>query len=128
MTNKKPNRPTDSELEILSVLWERGPSTVRQIFELLGSRKTGYTTVLKTLQIMTEKGLVQRDESQRSHIYRPSEKPEKTRQRLVGELLEKAFAGATDQMVMQALKAKKVTKNELAEIKKMIEQLQQKKQ
>ena len=126
MAEKKSIKPTDSELEILSVLWERGPSTVRQILDLLANKKTGYTTVLKLLQIMTDKGLVLRDESQRSHVYRPSEKAEKTQRRLVGELLEKAFGGAADQMVMQALKAKKVSKDQLDEIKKMIEQLDQK--
>ena len=126
MAEKKSIKPTDSELEILSVLWERGPSTVRQILDSLANKKTGYTTVLKLLQIMTDKGLVLRDESQRSHVYRPSEKAEKTQRRLVGELLEKAFGGAADQMVMQALKAKKVSKDQLDEIKKMIEQLDQK--
>lgn len=126
MAEKKSIKPTDSELEILSVLWERGPSTVRQILDSLANKKTGYTTVLKLLQIMTDKGLVLRDESQRSHVYRPSEKAEKTQRRLVGELLEKAFGGAADQMVMQALKARKVSKDQLDEIKKMIEQLDQK--
>ena len=126
MAEKKTNKPTDSELEILSVLWEHGPATVRQILDKMVNKKTGYTTVLKLLQIMTEKGLVLRDESERSHVYRPSEKPEKTQRRLVGELLDKAFGGAADQMVMQALKAKKVSKDELEEIKKLIEQLDKK--
>ena len=126
MAEKKTNKPTDSELEILSVLWEHGPATVRQILDKMVNKKTGYTTVLKLLQIMTEKGLVLRDESERSHVYRPSEKPEKTQRRLVGELLDKAFGGAADQMVMQALKAKKVSRDELEEIKKLIAQLDKK--
>ncbi|HEX8338485.1 MAG TPA: BlaI/MecI/CopY family transcriptional regulator, partial [Pyrinomonadaceae bacterium] len=88
-------RPTDAELEILKVLWRRGPSTVREVFETLGeSKTTGYTTVLKTMQIMADKGLVVRDESERAHRYEPAAPEDETQRRLVGDLLRKAFDGS----------------------------------
>jgi len=114
-------RPTDAELAILRVLWQRGPSTVRQVHETLNrDRPTGYTTVLKMMQIMTDKGLLRRDESQRAHIYHPVFAEEETQRRLVGDLIERAFGGSTANLVMQALSAKKASPEELAEIRRLL--------
>ncbi len=126
MSKWKTPRPTDGELEILCVLWENGPSTVRQVHEVLSrSRDVGYTTVLKMLQIMTEKGLVVRDESRRSHVYRSRFSEEQTQRQLVGDLLSKAFGGCMERLVMQALSARKVSPRELAEIRKLLDELGQ---
>ena len=96
--------PTDAELAILTVLWRRGPSTVRDVFESLrDDAGTGYTTVLKLLQIMMAKGLVKRDESQRSHVYRAAASEEQTQKRLVGDLLDRAFGGSAQALVMRAV-------------------------
>ena len=124
----KPNEtPTVSELEILRVLWSHGPSTVRDVHEVLCKTRTvGYTGTLKLMQIMSEKGVVVRDETQRSHIYSTSIREEQTQRRLVKDLLVSAFGGSADKLVMQALAAKKVTADELAEIRKMVDELQQK--
>jgi len=115
-------KPTDAELEILQVLWRLGPSTVKTVQEALG-KTTGYTTALKFLQIMTEKGLVRRDESQRAHVYQAACSKDETQQQLLAGLLKRAFAGSTSQLVMQALASKRATASELEEIKKLIEQL-----
>lgn len=116
-------RPTDAELAILRVLWERGPSTVRQVHEILVMRvgPTAYTTALKLLQIMTEKGLVRRDETDRSHVYTSRLTEEQTQRQLVRDLLERAFGGSSSKLVMQALNAKRATPEELGEIRKLIE-------
>jgi predicted transcriptional regulator len=115
-------RPTDAELAILRVLWDRGPSTVRQIHDvLLRERPTGYTTALKLLQIMTEKGLVRRDESDRTHVYQARLSEEQTQRQLVRDLLERAFGGSASKLVMQALAAKRATAEELVEIQKLID-------
>jgi len=125
MATNKPPRPTDAELAILRVLWERGPSTVRQVHEILsGDRSTTYTTTLKFLQIMTEKGLVRRDDSPRSHIYEVHLTEEETQQQLVGDLLDRAFGGSARKLVMQALSAKKASRKELAEIRRLLDQLE----
>jgi BlaI family transcriptional regulator, penicillinase repressor len=113
-------KPTDAELGILRVLWTRGPSTVRQIAEVLG-RETGYTTVLKLLQIMTEKRLVVRDESARTHIYEPAYTEAQTQRQLVTDLLDRAFDGSAAKLVLQALAATKTSPEELAEIKKLLD-------
>jgi predicted transcriptional regulator len=126
MPPRKPPRPTDAELAILRVLWERGPSTVREVAESLAEeRETGYTTALKLLQIMTEKGLVKRDESRRSHVYKPLVPAEVTQRQLVRDLLERAFGGSTSQLVLRALSSKKATRAELAEIRKLIDDMDQ---
>jgi predicted transcriptional regulator len=117
---KRPRKPTDGELAILRVLWARGPSTVRHVAEAL-ERDTGYTTALKLLQIMTEKGLVRRDETDRSHIYAPRLTEEQTQRQLVRDLLERAFGGSASKLVMQALNAKRATAEELGEIRQLIE-------
>jgi predicted transcriptional regulator len=115
-------KPTDAELAILRVLWTRGPSTVRQITEVMaeGGRETGYTTVLKLLQIMTEKKIVVRDESARTHIYAPASTQDQTQRQMVTDLLDRVFDGSAAQLVMQALAAKKTTPEELAEIRKLL--------
>src|ERR1700682_5050145 len=113
-------KPTDAELAILRVLWSRGPSTVRQVAEVLG-REAGYTTVLKLLQIMTEKRLVVRDESARTHIYEPAYTEDQTQRQLVTDLLDRAFDGSATKLVLQALAATKSSPEELAEIKKLLD-------
>src|SRR5215218_8791995 len=116
-------RPTDGELAILRVLWQRGPSTVRQVHEVLVGRAgpLAYTTALKLLQIMTEKGLVRRDDTDRTHIYTPRLSQEQTQRQLVRDLLERAFGGSASKLVMQALNAKRATDEELGEIRRLIE-------
>lgn len=115
-------RPTDAELAILRVLWRRGPSTVRQVLEELGG-ETGYTTVLKLMQIMTEKGLVTRDESERTHVYEARLPEEETQKQLVTDLLERAFSGSATKLVMQALSARKATAKELAQIRALLDEM-----
>jgi len=112
-------KPTDAELAILAVLWSRGPSTVRQIAEQMG-REAGYTTILKLLQIMTEKGLVVRDEAARTHIYAAAYTQDQTQRQLVTDLLERAFDGSAAKLVLQALAGRKTSPEELAEIKKLL--------
>ena len=112
-------KPTDAELNILTVLWSRGPSTVRQIAEEMG-REAGYTTILKLLQIMTEKGLVIRDEGARTHVYEAAYTQDQTQRQLVTDLLDRAFAGSAAKLVLQALAASKTSPEELAEIKKLL--------
>lgn len=122
----KTPRPTGAELAILQVLWEHGPSTVRQVHESLagkaGERVTGYTTTLKLMQIMAEKGIVSRDESARTHIYAARLPQQHTQKQLVGDLITKAFGGSSAKLVMHALSAHPASKEELAEIRRMIEQ------
>lgn len=114
-------KPTEAELAILNVLWKRGPVTVRQVHEdLLASRPTGYTTVLKLMQIMTEKGLVRRDETDRTHIYAPRLTEQKTQRQLLSDLVERAFDGSAARLVIQALSLKRSTPEELDEIKKLL--------
>jgi len=122
MSKQNAPRPTDAELEILTVLWQRGPATVREVHDTLSARKpTLYTTVLKTLQIMTEKGLVERDESQRAHLYRTRLAQEQTQRQLLSDLLERAFDGSASKLVMQALSAKEASAEELTEIRAMLD-------
>jgi predicted transcriptional regulator len=117
---KGPRRkPTDAELGILRVLWSRGPSTVRHVAEVLG-REAGYTTVLKLLQIMTEKGLVVRDEAERTHIYEAAYTQDQTRRQLVTDLLDRVFDGSAAQLVLQALATNKTSPEELDEIRKLL--------
>ena len=123
---KSPPKPTDSELAILRVLWRLGPATVRAVHdELNRDQETGYTTVLKLLQIMTEKGLVKRDESERSHVYRPAFAEQDVQRQLVGHLLERAFGGSAQKLVLQALSAKKASPAELAEIRKLLDEMEE---
>jgi BlaI family penicillinase repressor len=116
-------RPTDAELEILTVLWSRGPSTVRDVHEIICRRKPmQYTTALKMLQIMSEKGLVRRDEKQRAHIYQAARPREWTQRQLAGDLLQRAFAGSAHTLMMGALSARKASKQELAELRKLLDE------
>jgi BlaI family transcriptional regulator, penicillinase repressor len=125
MTSSPP-RPTPSELEILGVLWELGPSTVREVqHELETRRPTGYTTVLKLLQIMTDKGLVRRDESERAHVYSPGVPRENTEQQIVGDLLDRAFGGSAERLVMRALSSRPATPEELDRIRKLIDEIEE---
>ncbi len=120
-----PSRPTDAELEILTVLWSRGASTVREVHEaILGRKATQYTTVLKMLQIMLEKGLVTRDDSERAHRFVCSMPQEWTQRQLAGDLLQRAFAGSASGLMLGALSAKKASKAELAAMKKLIEDME----
>jgi len=115
-------RPTDAELAILRVLWERGPSTVRQVYDVLNrERPTAYTTALKLLQIMTEKGLVRRDDTDRTHVFQARLSQEQTQRQLVRDLLDRAFGGSASKLVMQALAARRATPEELGEIQKLID-------
>src|SRR5690348_14670991 len=117
---KDPPRPTDAELEILTVLWARGPSTVREVHETVSRRKpTQYSTVLKFMQIMADKGLVRRDEKQRAHIYEAARPCEWTQQQLAGDLLLRAFNGSARSLMLGALSARKASKGELAELRRL---------
>jgi predicted transcriptional regulator len=120
--NKHLPRPTDAELDILQVLWRTGAATVREIHNKLGGA-SGYTTILKFLQIMTEKGLVQRNESQRAHVYEATLSEDETQQQLVRGLLKRAFGGSTSKLVMQALASQRASPDELTEIRRLIERL-----
>jgi predicted transcriptional regulator len=115
-------RPTDAELAVLSVLWERGPSTVRQVHEELGAyRPVGYTTTLKMMQIMSDKGLVERDETSRSHVYRARKSEQKTQRQLIRDLLTRAFGGSAQKLFVQALAETKASPRDMAEIRKLLE-------
>jgi BlaI family penicillinase repressor len=120
----KPIRPTKLELSILKVLWEAGPHSVRDIQNILNeSKPTGYTTVLKMLQIMTEKGLVERDETVRPQIYRAKYSQEQTQRHLVSDLLQRAFGGSVKALVMQALATKKSSAKDLEAIEKLLDRI-----
>ena len=119
------HRPTDAQLSILNVLWKLGPATVRQVHEgLPAAIRRGYTTTLKLMQIMAEKGIVQRDESSRSHVYSATGEGE-TKDRLVADLMEKAFGGSAAQLALHALSQDKTSKAELAEVRKLLERVEQ---
>jgi predicted transcriptional regulator len=125
MADKEMPRPTDAELAILNVLWERGPCTVRDVHEELAkAHDSGYTTVLKTMQIMTEKGLVTRDESQRAHVYFAKQSEQRTQRQLLSDLMERAFGGSPTKLVMQALSARKTSAEELTAIREMLDRLE----
>jgi BlaI family penicillinase repressor len=118
-------RPTDAELAILRVIWQRGPSTVRDVWEQLSPEQgTGYTTVLKIMQIMCEKGLLTRDESDRSHVYRAARSEGQTQRQVIRHLLERVFSGSAPKLVMQALAAKRATPAELAEIRRLLDEME----
>lgn len=120
-------RPTDAELEILRVLWVRGPSTVRQIHEDLRSEKdTVYTTTLKLVQNMTDKGLLLRDDAQRSHVFTAACQPEKTQRQLVRDLIARAFRGTPGKLVLQALTEEEIRAEDMAEIRRLLDELEAK--
>ena len=125
MADRQPPRPTDAELSILRVLWERGPSTVRDVHEELNNNTpTGYTTVLKLLQIMTEKGLVVRDEANRAHVYESRYGEQKTQRQLLSDLADRAFGGSATKLVMQALSGRKATAEELGAIRELLDRME----
>jgi predicted transcriptional regulator len=125
MSKKPLPRPTEAELQLLGVLWERGPSTVRQIHEALSDEKeTGYTTTLKILQNMLDKGLLRRDEARRSHVYQAVWRAEETQRQLVRDLVRRAFRGAAGKLVVQALSEQPVSASELAEIRRLLDDLE----
>ena len=120
MKNKKPTR---SELEILSVLWKKGEATVREVFEAINLQKnTSYTTILKLMQIMFEKGLVERNEEKRAHIYKAKIKQNETGKQMLNEVMDKVFGGSALKLVQQVLENETTSAEEMTEIRKMIEQ------
>jgi BlaI family transcriptional regulator, penicillinase repressor len=125
MAKKKLPRPTDSELAILRVLWRRGPSTVREVHTELNQKgDTGYTTILKLMQIMTQKGLIKRDESQRTHVCSAVLRQEEAQHDFLGDLLDRLFNGSAAKLVLQALSKKKASPSELAQIRKLLDELE----
>jgi BlaI family penicillinase repressor len=121
-------KPTESELDILSILWEKQSATVREVHEIIQQTKgVGYTTTLKLMQIMHEKGLVSRDESSKTHIYIPCFEKEKAQEQYVGKIIKTLFSGSTSQLVMQALGNHKASQEDLTEIKQLIATLENKK-
>jgi len=118
-------RPTDAELAILTVLWERGPSTVRDVHQALSSSQaSGYTTTLKLLQIMTEKRLVVRDESERAHVYAAKLSERGTQRQLLGDLVDRAFGGSSAKLVLRALSERPASSDELRDIRALLDQLE----
>jgi predicted transcriptional regulator len=119
----KPVRPTESELEILTVLWSRGPSTVREVYETLRQKRksTQYATVLKFMQIMAQKGFLARDETDRAHVYAPVHSRELIQQQLASDLLQRGFDWSMKNFLIGALSARKATKEELAELRKLLD-------
>lgn len=117
----KQNKPTTAELEILAVLWEKDAATVKEVHEVINARKpTGYTTVLKTMQIMREKGLVERDDTNKAHVFRAAQAETETQKNLVADLIEKVFRGSALKLVQHVLEAKPASAEELKKIRKMI--------
>jgi len=125
MARSRTSRLTDKELVILGILWKRGPSTVRQVNEAMNKNgNTGYTTTLKLMQIMTEKGILLRDDSRFKHVYKPALSEERTQKQLLGDLIEKAFSGSAEKLVMRALSAKSISAKERASIRKMLDEFE----
>src|SRR5581483_2988414 len=125
MVDRQPPRPTDAELAILRVLWDKGKSTVRDVHDELNRYSaTGYTTVLKLLQIMTEKGLVVRDETQRAHVYEARYSEQKTQRQLLSDLVDRAFGGSAAKLVVQALSGRKANPDELNAIRNLLDRLE----
>ena len=123
MTNERPQKPTSSELEILRVLWERGPSTVREVHaELREKKDLGYTTVLKLLQIMTAKGSVRRNEDQRAHVYEACQPATETKRQLVGDVLQRVFQGSASELMIHALEGRRTSKEELHELRRLLDE------
>jgi predicted transcriptional regulator len=124
MARRRTMGPTERELAILSVLWDKGPSTVREVHEAIrAGGLTGYTTTLKLIQIMTDKGLLVRS-AERPHIYKPAVSEERTQNEVIGDLLDKVFAGSAEKLVMRALSTKKVSTDELKRIRAMLDKME----
>jgi BlaI family penicillinase repressor len=126
METKTSPRPTNAELRILQVLWKLGPVTVRRVYEELGGTG-GYTTVLKLMQIMVEKGLVSRNETERTHIYEAAIPENRAKKNLISDLIKKAFHGSAKELIVQALSTKRTSRAELAEIRKLIDEMEKRK-
>jgi BlaI family transcriptional regulator, penicillinase repressor len=127
MTKETPQKPTASELEILRVLWARGPSTVREVHQALSEKKElGYTTVLKLLQIMTAKGTVRRNEEQRAHVYEAVQPEEKTKRQLALDVLQRVFDGSASELMMHALAGHKGSKAEVEELRRLLNEYERK--
>lgn len=125
MTARNQAKPTEKELEILQILWKKGPAAVKEVHEAMGGEaNNGYTTILKLLQIMHEKGLVTRQKSGKLHLYKAVPTQENTRQQILDKMIDTVFQGSAMQLVMSALGNKKSTKEELTEIKKYLEKLE----
>jgi BlaI family penicillinase repressor len=125
MGRRKVTGPTERELAILAFLWNKGPSTVRDVHETLyAGEPTGYTTTLKLMQIMTDKGLLLREPGDRPHVYKPAVSEEKTQKQVIGDLLNKVFAGSAEKLVMRALSARKVSPDELKRIRAMLDRME----
>lgn len=123
MSQDTPQKPTASELEILRVLWARGPSTVREVYEALREQKSlGYTTVLKLLQIMTAKGTVRRNEDQRAHVYEACQPADETKRQLVGDVLHRVFEGSASELMIHALEGRRTSKKELEELRRLLDE------
>jgi len=122
--NQEPlQKPTASELEILRVLWARGPSTVREVYQELRERKSlGYTTVLKLLQIMTAKGTVRRNEEQRAHVYQACQPATETKRQLVGDVLQRVFEGSASELMVHALEGRRTSQKELHELRRLLDE------
>lgn len=127
MTQKNPSKPTPTELEILSILWDKGPSTVREVHEVLSrGRKIGYTGALKFLQIMTAKGSVTRNEDERAHVYQAKEPADETKRRVARDLLQKIFGGSVSQLVLHLIEEKKASPGEIEQIRRLLDDYDQK--
>jgi BlaI family transcriptional regulator, penicillinase repressor len=123
MTTEQPQKPTASELQILRVLWERGPSTVREVHDALREKKDlGYTTVLKLLQIMTAKGTVRRNEEQRAHVYAACQPAMETKRQLVEDVLQRVFEGSASELMIHALESRRTSKKELEELRRLLDE------
>jgi BlaI family penicillinase repressor len=116
-------KPTAAELQILQVLWDRGPSTVREVHDALNQEKAlGYTTVLKLMQIMTAKGLVRRDENQRAHVYEAQQPAEKTKRQFAADMLQRVFDGSARELMLHALAARRSSKKEIEELRSLLDE------
>lgn len=123
MKHATPQKPTAAELQILQVLWERGPSTVREVHDALREEKAlGYTTVLKLMQIMTAKGLVRRNEDQRAHVYEAQQPAEKTKRQLAADVLERVFDGSARELMLHALAAQRSSRQEIEELRNLLDE------
>jgi len=127
MTHRNPPKPTSAELEILRVLWARGPSTVRSVHEALSEKKPiGYTTVLKLLQIMTGKGSVRRNEDQRAHVYEASLPAGKTKRQLAADVLRRVFEGSASELMMHALQGRRTSQKEIEQLRRVLDEQERK--
>jgi len=124
MPRKPSSQPNEVEMSILRVLWDRGPSTVRQVHEALSGRDTGYTSTLKMMQVMFEKRLLARDESQRPQVYRPAAPEEHTQKQIVRDLIQKVFGGSARKLVLRAVESQKLPPDEVAAIRELLKKLE----